>query len=312
MTLIQALLYFAREAGQNLVRSWKISLVAILTIAVSLSMTGLFLLVSSNLRQVVERWQAESKIIVYFEPTATPEEINEVRDRLANETWSLGVEMVDPSAAQARFRQTFPSLGELLESWGENSLPTSLEISLLWSEVRPDALETTLRQLEEASAIDMVDADRDWLQQLETVLFILEGLALVIGLVLLATAIFTISSVIRLTAYIYQDEIAVMRLVGATEFFIRGPFYVEGLFQGLTGGITAIALLFTGHHFLIQGKENLLGGLLTQEFLSPLQVLMLITVGGLAGLIGAVTSLRKESLGQTAERPGWSPEDDSQ
>jgi cell division transport system permease protein len=140
---------------------------------------------------------------------------------------------------------------------------------------------------------------------------------MVLGAVLLLTAIFTISSVIRLTAYLYRDEIAVMRLVGATEFYIRGPFYVEGLFQGLAGGLLAVGSLFGIHRLVVGGGAGspyagspdagspLLASVLAEDFLSPRQVVLLISLGALAGLVGAVTSLRREELGApTAEDEG--------
>lgn len=129
-----------------------------------------------------------------------------------------------------------------------------------------------------------------------------EGLGVVLGAVLLLTAVFTISSVIRLTAYLYRDEIAVMRLVGATEFFIRGPFYMEGMLQGLAGGALAVAALFGAHSLLLEGSsDTVLTSLVASEFLSFSELLALTIFGGLAGLIGAVTSLRKENLGDSAD-----------
>ena len=151
----------------------------------------------------------------------------------------------------------------------------------------------------------MVDDDRDWLAQLETVVFVLQGMGLILGAILLATAVFTISSVIRLTAYLYRDEIAVMRLVGATEFFIRGPFYLEGLLQGLAGGVLSMTALFVAYVLAIERHAGATLTLLVAEFLAPAEVLTLVGLGGLAGLVGAVSSLRSESLGQTAETPRW-------
>ena len=131
---------------------------------------------------------------------------------------------------------------------------------------------------------------------------------LVLGVILLGTAIFTISSVIRLTAYLYRDEIGVMRLVGATEFFIRGPFYVEGLLQGLAGGIVA-TLALTGVHTLLSARTSgAAWTLLAEDFLSPGELLALVGLGGAAGLVGAIASLRREDLGQTAETPEWQEE----
>ena len=100
-----------------------------------------------------------------------------------------------------------------------------------------------------------------------------------------------------MTAYLHSDEIAVLRLVGATEFYIRGPFYAEGLLQGLVGGGLASGGLWAAWSLLhLRGGGSLLGSLLAARFLSPAQIALLILLGGAAGLTGAVVSLRRESL----------------
>ncbi|MEL7060156.1 MAG: FtsX-like permease family protein, partial [Acidobacteriota bacterium] len=108
-------------------------------------------------------------------------------------------------------------------------------------------------------------------------------------------------SVIRLTAYLYEDEIAVMRMVGATEFFIRGPFYLEGALQGLLGGLVAIACLAIGFGALRERMAGSIGSLITQNFLSIGQLGALVGLGATAGLAGSILSLRRERLGRTAE-----------
>ena len=310
MTFFQAMVYFVREAGVSLVRSWKISLLAITTIAVSLFLAGAFLLVSGNLRQLAEAWQSESKIVVYLEPGVAAADSKRLRQRLAEAAWTLEVETVTADAAQERFSRAFPSLSDLLEGWDQDPLSPSLEVRIDWSRVDGrQALEGWLAELRRDAAVSMVDDDRDWLSQLEAVVFALEALGLVLGAILLGTAIFTISSVIRLTAYLYRDEIGVMRLVGATEFFIRGPFYVEGLLQGLAGGAVAVSALAGVHALLIARYSGASLTLLATEFLSPGELLALVALGGLAGLVGAVASLRREALGRTAETPQWEEEE---
>lgn len=295
MTLIQALLYFAKEASLNLLRSWKVSVLAVLTITVSLFLTGVFLLVSGNLRQVIDVWRGESKIVVYLEEASTS-----LAELATEPSWVLDLEEVTGDAAQQRFRQAFPSLSDLLEGWEENPLPASLEIRLAWDLVPGEELDSWLTELRNHPASMMVDDDRDWLRQLEAVVLVLEGFGLLVGGVLLVTAIFTISSIIRLTAYLYRDEIAVMRMVGATEFFIRGPFYFEGLFQGLLGGGLSTLALYFAFNTLHQQDNTLLTGVLADQFLGAGQLAMLVGLGGLAGLVGAVTSLRRETLGPAA------------
>ena len=310
MTFLQAIAYFLREAGSNLVRSWKVSLLAISTIALSLFLAGVFLLVSGNLRQLIAGWQSESKVVVYLEADTPPEDQERLASLLREVPWILDVEAVSAAAARARFEQAFPSLSDLLEGWGDDPLPPTLEIHLDRERaVDRQALEAWMGDLRENPMVSMVDDDRDWLSQLEAVVFALEALGTVLGGLLLATAIFTISSVIRLTAYLYRDEIAVMRLVGATEFFIRGPFYMEGLLQGLAGGSLAVIGLAAAHAFAIERHPEATLSLLAARFLTPLELLFLVALGGLAGAAGAIASLRRETLGQTAETPEWAEAD---
>jgi cell division transport system permease protein len=309
VTFFQAIVYFLREAGVSLVRSWKISLLAVTTIAVSLFLAGVFLLVSGNLRQLAQTWQSESKIVVYLEPGVAASDAERLRQRLADAPWALEVVTVTADAARERFSRAFPSLSDLLEGWDQDPLPPSLEVRVDWTEVGGrEALEAWLAELRRDGAVSMVDDDRDWLSQLQAVVFALEALGLVLGAILLGTAIFTISSVIRLTAYLYRDEIGVMRLVGATEFFIRGPFYVEGLLQGLAGGVAAVLALAGAHALLMARYSGASLSLLAAEFLAPGELLALVGLGGLAGLVGAIASLRREALGRTAETPEWEEE----
>lgn len=306
MSWTQALLYFAREAALNLVRGWRVSLLAILTIAVSLFLGGVFLLVSGNLQKVVASWRGESKIVVYLESGSRDQAIEALRHKLEEPSWTQEVRLVGAEAAAERFSEAFPSLTDLLEGWGDDPLPASFEVRLDWREIDSVELETWLAALRGEEAVGMVDDDRDWLRQLEAVILVLRGLGLAIGAVLLLTAIFTISSIIRLTAYLYRDEIAVMRMVGATEFFIRGPFYMEGILQGLAGGLLAIAALFVGHEiFLRRSAGSLLSNVVAAEFLSPTQLLLLAGLGALAGLLGAATSLQREALGPALPEDEW-------
>lgn len=306
MTLLKALAYFFREACSSLARSWKVSLLAITAITMSLFLGGVFLLASGNLSLLIERWERESIIVAYLETDSGAEDLMRLVQDLEGLPWIRQVDVVSSEAARLRFNQAFPSLSDLLQGWGEDPLPASLELTLDGQRpIEPEALLSWLEALRADPAVSMVDDDRDWLSQLEAVVFGLQALGMVLGAVLLTTAVFTISSVIRLTAYLYQDEIVVMRLVGATEFFIRGPFYLEGLLQGLCGGILATLALASAHTVLLQRYADSALSIVAKNFLSLGELLMLVLLGGLAGLIGAITSLRRESLGKTAETPGW-------
>lgn len=294
MKFLQALRYFLREAVVNLLRGWKVSLLAVLTIAVSLFIGGAFLLVSGNLAASIERWRGEMRVVIYLRPETSEADLRRLAAEASKGPGVSSVEPVTAQAARKRFQEVFPSLSDLVAGWQDEPLPASLEIGITPS---AQGREAWLEGWRKRPEVTLVDDDREWLGQLEALVAVVRavGLALVAGL--LGAAIFTIASVIRLTAYLHHEETEIMRLVGATEFFIRGPFYVEGLLQGLIGGLVASGALW-GVYELVHAKSrgSLFSTLLALEFLSPQQVAFLVVMGGAAGLFGAVISLRREAL----------------
>lgn len=298
MTLGKAFGFFLREASINLWRSWRVSLLAVLTIGVSLFVGGAFLLASGNLEELVARWRREWKVVVYLQPGVGPEILTSLEAKLRATPWVRGARRVDETEARERFRKTFPSLADLVDEGGEQMLPASLEVAVAAGAGHAGEYDRWVEGLGEMPGVALVDDDRDWLAQLATAVSVARALGLGLGLVLLAGAVFTIASVVRLTAYLYHDEIAIMRLVGATEFFIRGPFYAEGLLQGLLGGCLAGGGLFATWQ-LLQPRvaSSAWGELLLSRFLSPAEIAGLVALGAGAGLAGAIASLRREKLG---------------
>jgi cell division transport system permease protein len=296
LNLLQALRYFCHEAAVNLLRSWKVSLLAVLTIAVSLFFGGAFLLVSGNLSASVERWRGEMRAVIYLKPDTPEADLQRLAAEAARQPGVKSVQPVTPAAARQRFQEIFPGLADLVAGWQDEPLPASLEVGFDPA-AAAQARTAWLDGWRHRPEVSLVDDDREWLGQLETVVAVVRavGLALVGGL--LGAAIFTIASVIRLTAYLHHEEISILRLVGSTEFFIRGPFYVEGLLQGLLGGLVASGALWGVYQFLhTRGRGSLVSAVLALDFLKLQDVAFLVLLGGAAGLFGAVASLRREAL----------------
>jgi cell division transport system permease protein len=296
VSLARALRYFAREACLNLLRSWRVSLLAVLTITVSLLLGGAFLLASRNLAGSVEGWRGQLRVVIYLKPGTPASDLPRLAAAARAAPWVAGVDVVSPAAARRRFRDTFPTLADVIDSSEGEPLPASLEVALRREQAEAGGLDAWLDAWRHRPEVAMVDDDRQWLGQVETAVAVVRAVGLVLGGILLGAAIFTIASIIRLTAYLHHEEIAIMRLVGATEFFIRGPFYVEGLIQGLLGGALASAGLYAGYELIHARSRSLLAAVLAGQFLSLRQLGLLLLLGAMAGLIGAVASLRRESL----------------
>lgn len=297
MTFLQALGYFFREALVNMARGWRISLLAVLTIAVSLFLGGTFLLVGGNLAKSIERWRGEMRVVIYLRPETPDAELARLAAEAKRAAWVASVETVSPAEARERFREVFPGLADLVQGWEDEPLPASLEVGISEGAARSRETRAWIESWRKRPEVTMVDDDREWLGQLETVAAVARGAGLALAGGLLGAAVFTIASVIRLTAYLHSEEIGILRLVGATEFYIRGPFYAEGFLQGLLGGGVASAALYTGYRTLqAESRDSLFASVLAAEFLTLPQVALVVGLGGVAGLLGAILSLRRESL----------------
>ena len=296
MTLLQALVYFFREAALNLLRGWKVGLLVAVTIGVSLFVGGLFLLLSAGVMRSVEVWRGEARVVAYLLLETEAEVAGAIAEEVGRMPWVDSVELVSSDEARRRFDDAFPGLSELLDT--DEPLAPSLELALRETALDPVSFEAWIEDLRRRPEIAMVDDDRQWLRQVELFATLLGVVGYGLGGLLLIAAVLTTASVIRLTAHVYRQEIAVLRLVGGTDFFIRGPFVAEGLLQGLVGGLlAAAALAAVGPLMRSRGPEVLsASGLFAPAVLPWTQLLTLVVAGGLAGLVGAVLSVRWRRL----------------
>jgi cell division transport system permease protein len=290
--------YFFREATRRIWKSKRTSSVAIAMIAMSLLILGAFLLVADNLERAVERWQGRSRVTIYFDTDATPEQIAAVGAFLAAHPDLAHRHFVTREEALARFRSYFTNLSDVVGQLEENPFPASFECDVSQETVQTPSFGTEITTVRGMAGVEQVQYDWDWLRQLQRLVNLINAVGLIAGGILGMAAAFTIANVIRLTMMQYREEIDIMRLVGATERIIRGPFIAEGILQGTIGGVVAVGLLFgafyAARHFLAP-SASLLWSFLFIGFL-PWQKLAALVAGGMvAGWLGSWLSVRESA-----------------
>jgi cell division transport system permease protein len=290
--------YFFREALRRIWISKRTSFVAVAMIGISLFILGSFLLVSENLGRAVEQWQGRSRVTVYLDPEITPEQMRVVDAFLSTHRDFASRRLVSKEEALRRFRSYFSNLSEVVGDLEENPFPPSYEIEVtpVVAQSRPFAAEVV--ELRRLTGVDQVQSDWEWTQRLRRIVDLVNLAGFVTGGILAIAAAFTIANVIRLTMMLYREEIEIMRLVGATERIIRGPFLIEGLLQGTIGGIAAVAILaaaFFGAQRALAPSSSLLWGFLFAGFLPWQKVLGLIAGGTFAGWFGSWLSVRERA-----------------
>ena len=293
MAFLRAIAYFVSEAATSLWRSRLVNAVSIGTIAVSLFVLGAFLTVASGLGELVTRWTEKVQVIVYLEDGTEDRVRASLENRLREDPAVGSVDFVSREEAPRRFREMFRDLSSLPEDLGENPFPASLEVTLAAERQSPAEVERLAKAFTGAPGVREIQYDLLWIERLATGVRLVRGVGAFLGGILVLAGIFTISNVIRLTIYAREDELDIMRLVGATKAYVKGPFVAEGVIQGGLGGLVAAALLWVALAWLSQGlaSSDLLG---RTAFSVPAPVALLLVAGGMAvGLVGSLISLAR-------------------
>ncbi|HUF17929.1 MAG TPA: permease-like cell division protein FtsX [Thermoanaerobaculia bacterium] len=295
-SLLASFGYFFREASRRIWVARRTSSVAIAMIALALTILGAFLLVSENLTAAIDRWQGKSKVTIYFTPEASPAGIDAVRTALNNDTALQNHTFVSREEAMVRFREGFSGLSSVIDDLDENPFPPSFEVEVTSESVQQSEFNRQMGIIRAMPEVEEVQFDWLWVAKLRRLVRMINTAGMIIGGILALAAAFMIANVIRLTMYAHREEVEIMRLVGATERTIRGPFLLEGILQGVIGGALAVLLLYVAYegarYFVTQQGVSLWTSLFL-TFLPWEKSLALVAGGMTAGLIGSWLSLRE-------------------
>lgn len=295
-SLLSSFGYFFREASRRIWVARRTSSVAIAMIALSLTILGAFLLVSENLTEAIDRWQGKSKVTIFFTPDASAAGINAVREVLENDPALRNHAFVSREEAIVRFREGFAGLAGVVDDLDENPFPPSFEVEVTSEVVARSEFNRGMGAIRAMPEVEEVQFDWLWVAKLRRLVRMINTAGMIIGGILAVAAAFMIANVIRLTMYAHREEVEIMRLVGATERTIRGPFLLEGLLQGIIGGVLAVIVLYGawegGKYFVTEQGASLWTSLFL-TFLPWQKSLALIAGGMTAGLIGSWLSLRE-------------------
>jgi cell division transport system permease protein len=247
--MLNRISYVLRETWASLRRNLTLTAASLLTVAITLSLFGLARLVQSAVDNTTGRWKNGVEFIVFMKPDATQEQIDAVgRDLRSNpQVESDKLRYLDKQQAYDEFKKLFPDTPELVNTLTPDQMPTSYRVVPKTTDSAViDGIGTQFQK--KAGVSDVVYAKQavDWIRTISNFLrwgFI--GGALVLGI----GAIMLIWNTIRTAMFARRREIEVMKLVGATNWFIRVPFMVEGLLQGLVGAILACTGLWALNKF---------------------------------------------------------------
>ncbi|MEA3216147.1 MAG: cell division transport system permease protein [Acidimicrobiia bacterium] len=230
--------YVARETGSNLWRNISLTVASMLTVAVSLSLFGGAQIIYHGIGNATARWKGGIEFIVFMNPTANDDQLASVRKALESSPEVRKVEFVDKTAAYEEFRTLFARQPELLDAVDQNAMPPSFKVAPASSDA--DVISALGKQFENDPGVREVVFAFETVRTMQRFSQYVRWGILGVSVVLMVAALMLILNTIRMAMFARRREIEVMKLVGATNWFIRVPFMLEGLIQGVLGAFVAM------------------------------------------------------------------------
>lgn len=281
-----------RTLVASLGRLYRAPLSSIMTTAVigiALALPGGLYVLLANLQTVAGGWDIAAKISLFLKLDSSPQSVEALAARLRHRDDIADVQIISAEEALAEFRES-SGFGDAVEALEENPLPPVLVVGPAPSSSGPDQASLLVAELEQLSEVELAQLDTQWLQRLQAIMDIAWRGVTAIAAILSLAVLLIVGNTIRLDIQNRREEIEVIKLVGATDAFIRRPFLYGGTWYGLVGGLLAW-LLIGAAMLLLQGPAEQLALLYQSQHrligLGSKGTLLLLCLGAALGLSGS-------------------------
>ncbi len=283
-----------REGSKNLGRNGWMTFASISAVAVMLFVVGAFLLLIMNVNNLASIIEDDVEVRVYIELTATAEQQEELQAQIES---TQNVESVTFLGKEEGLDQLIDSLDDRGEVFESIRTENPLNDVFIVRASSPQLTEQIALNLEEMPYVERVNFGQDFVERLFAFTNLFRTVGLVLVIAMMFTAMFLIANTIKLTIVARKREIQIMKLVGATNGFIRWPFFIEGMLLGVVGSLVPILIIGFGYSYLISHY----GERFESVFFSLLPVfpyiwqiaLLLVGIGAFIGVWGSLMSVRK-------------------
>ena len=283
--------FFFKEAFGSLRRNYFMTAAALVTVLLSMAVLGVVMVFASSIDGMLSDLKSKVEITVFLKDTASADSIEKLQAQIISWPEVKDSEFVSKEKALERLREEFKDHPEILDSLQSNPLPASFEISLK----DPEQVDVVAVRFKGNTNVDEVKYGKEIAERIFSVTSTIRNVMLVFLILLGAVSVLLISNTIRLSIFARRHEVEIMKLVGATNWFIRWPFVIEGVTVGLVGAGLALALVLIGTDFVFDRiRQSLVFMSVPFDLLSPWQLAgVLLLAGVVIGALGSGLGLRR-------------------
>jgi cell division transport system permease protein len=286
--------HFIRKALADIRSNRFLNFITIMTISLSILIVSVFLLFFENASRMIESWNQSGRVMVYLNSDFTFDMLPQLKAKINTLGKTEVMIYIPKSYALDKLKKEMSSQSTFLNNLNDNPLPDALEIRMK-SYNSFDQVQKFAQNIKGIKIVEDVEYGQGWLGRFLKIfnLFKITGYAMCSLFFLIA--LFITANTVRLAFYSRRLEIEIMRLVGATETFIKAPFYVEGLLQGFAGGVIGLVVLLISYLTVASGiTQNLASyAFFDIRFLSIQMIALIIFGSTFLGWFGCYLSLKQ-------------------
>ncbi|MBO3733281.1 permease-like cell division protein FtsX [Glycomyces niveus] len=277
--------YVMSEVFLGLWRNISMTIAMIITMAVSLTMLGAGLLLYNQVDVIERHYQTNLEVVVYLQQDIDQATTDQINAELKESDLVAEVQYESKEEAYERFQETFEDTPDLVKSVDAEALPPAFRVKMKDIADAPELQ----KQFEGREGVFQVTNQREILQQVFDILGGAQRLTLIIALVQGVAALMLVANTIQVAAYSRRREVAIMKLVGAPNWFVQAPFVLEAVFAGVIGSIFAFGTLIAAKFLVIDGQFADLFKLMPPITMQAILIQLPILVG-VSAVISAITA----------------------
>lgn len=285
------------HAARNLWLQPLMSILSLLTISFALLVFGGYLLITENIRGAIVSAAHDRVVSVYLKGDLAEEAREALSKKLSTDPLVAEVAYWDKDRALAEFRASLKDDSiRLMGVDANNPLPASFEVSFARGALTRDGIEAFVRKYRALDEVEYIHYSKALVDEAATLIAFIRAIGLAGLIFLLLVTSWIIANTIQISLFGRREEIQLLKLVGATNSYIRAPYLVEGVLAGLIGGGVALTLLYLGYFIFgsIVDRSGYLAPLFSQfVFLSLPAVCAILVTGALVGLLGSFFAVRR-------------------
>lgn len=287
--------YTFSQGFKGLWRNRGMTAASIGSVAASLMILGLIIILVLNISNSAELLKMQfDEVQIYLQDDLSVQEIDSVGNEIEEISGISEITYESKEEALSKFKESWGEEGYLLDSLEENTLPNSYIIKIENLEIADEIV----NEISVIEGIDEIKYYKEVVDQLLNIASFIRTAGLIIILVLVLIAVFIISNTIKLTLNARRQEVGIMKYVGATNWFIRWPFILEGMFLGFMGGVIAIATVYFGYNYVFEAITDqffvmISVHMIPVESMMDKVILMFAVLGTGVGALGSIFSLRR-------------------